>query len=122
MKVCYLDTMKLSRPSCTLLELWSILVVVLWSSNGPGFLGGWVDLLSIVSGLLLELLETLAHLGEHVELHEVLGVRAVGWDDIVSKTNGWWDTTTPPIWGLSLRSYGVLTLPYGDYPCGHTGY
>jgi len=58
-----------------LLELWSILVVVLWSSNGPGFLGGWVDLLSIVSGLLgflLKLLESLTHFGEHVELHEVL--------------------------------------------------
>jgi len=58
-----------------LLELWSILVVVLWSSNGPDFLGGWVDLLSIVSGLLgflLELLESLTHFGEHVKLHEVL--------------------------------------------------
>jgi len=54
--------------------------VVLWSSNGPDFLGGWIDLLSIVSDLLdflLGLLESLAHLGENVELHEVLGESTV---------------------------------------------
>ena len=64
----------------SLSKLWSILVVVLWSSNGPDFLGGWIDLLSIVSDLLdflLGLLESLAHLREDVELHEVLGESTV---------------------------------------------
>ena len=55
-------------------KLWSILVMVLWSSDGPGFLGGWVDLLAVISGLLcflFELLKALAHLLEHVEILEL---------------------------------------------------
>jgi len=64
----------------SLLELWSIFGVVLWSDDGEGLVGHGVVFLAHVSHLLgffRHLVESLTHLGEHVELHEVLGEGAV---------------------------------------------
>jgi len=69
------------------LELWSILGVVLWSDDGEGLVGHWVVFLTHLSGLngfLLETLESFTHLGEHVELHEVLREGAVAVGIIIS--------------------------------------
>ena len=54
--------------------------MVLWSDDGEGLVSHWGVLKSDISGLLgflLHELDSVAHLGEHVELHEVLGEGAV---------------------------------------------
>jgi len=61
-------------------HLWGVFGVVLWGDDGEGLVGHWGVLESDISGLLgflLHELDSVAHLGEHVELHEVLGEGAV---------------------------------------------